>query len=89
MTFLSPIIGLFRNVRFIGVEPLGVLYAKGHGVAQDYTMAYVWYNIAAAQGQADARKNREAVAAELDAASLAKAQKLSKEYFKRYVEPFQ
>ena len=44
---------------------------------------------AAEQGHADANKNREAVAAKLDAASLAEAQKLSKEYFKRYVEPFQ
>ena len=68
---------------------LGVLYAKGHGVAQDYTMAYVWYNIAAAQGHAFAEKARDAVAAKLDATSLAKAQKLSREYFKRYVEPFQ
>ena len=24
MTFLSPIMGLFRNVRFIGVEPMGM-----------------------------------------------------------------
>ena len=52
-------------------------------------MAYVWYNIAAAQGNADTKKSRDAVAAKLDAASLAEAQKLSKEYFKRYVEPFQ
>ena len=52
-------------------------------------MAYVWYNIAAAQGDDDAEKKRDAVAAKLDAASLAEAQKLSKEYFKRYVEPFQ
>jgi len=44
---------------------------------------------AAEQGDADARKNRDAVAGELDDASLAEAQRLSKEYFKRYVEPFQ
>ena len=28
---------------------LGLPYCDGEGVAQDYTMAYVWYNIAAAQ----------------------------------------
>ncbi len=67
---------------------LGVLYHNGQGVPQDYSMAYVWYDIAAAQGEADAEKNRDAVAAQLDPASLAEAQKLSKEYFKRYVEPF-
>ena len=68
---------------------LGVRYDRGDGVAQDYTMAYVWYSIAAAQGHADAEKSRDAVAAKLDAASLAEAQKLSTEYLKRYVEPFQ
>ena len=67
---------------------LGGLYDRGQGVAQNHTMAYAWYNIAAAQGHADAEKDRDGVAAKLDAASLAEAQKLSKEYFKRYVEPF-
>ena len=52
-------------------------------------MAYLWHNSAAARGHAAATKNRDAVAAKLDAASLAEAQKLSKEYLERYVEPFQ
>ena len=69
---------------------LGVLrYEKGEGVARDYSMAYIWWDIAAAQGHGAARKYRDAVTAELDAASLPEAQKLSKEYFKRYAEPFQ
>ncbi len=68
---------------------LGALYQNADGVAQDYTMAYVWHNSAAARGHATASKNRAAVVAKLDAASLAEAQELSKEYFKRYVEPFQ
>ena len=68
---------------------LGALYQNADGVAQDYTMAYVWHNSAAARAHATASKNRDAVVAKLDAASLAEAQELSKEYFKRYVEPFQ
>ena len=68
---------------------LGALYHNADGVEQDYAMAYVWHNSAAARGHAAAGKNRDAVVAKLDAASLAEAQKLSKEYFKRYVEPFQ
>ena len=68
---------------------LGALYQNADGVAQDYTMAYVWHNSAAARDHATASKNRDAVVAKLDAASLAEAQELSKEYFKRYVEPFQ
>ena len=44
---------------------------------------YVWFDIAAAE------KDRDHVAAKLDATSLAEAQKLSKAYFTLYVEPFQ
>ena len=68
---------------------LGILYAEGLGVAQDYAMAYVWYNLAAAQGDAAAKKHLDIVAEKLDTVSLARAQTLSNEYFKLYVEPFQ
>lgn len=36
---------------------LGVMYAKGHGVPQDYTAAMKWYRLAADQGKADAQFN--------------------------------
>ena len=68
---------------------LGLLYSEGHGIPQDYVTAYAWANIAAAQGNETALRNRDLAAAKLDAASLVEAQKLSKEYFKLYVEPFQ
>ena len=68
---------------------LGVLYDHGQGVPQDYVTAYAWFNLAAAQGADNAKKARDIVAEKLDTASLARAQKLSDEYFKLYVEPFQ
>ena len=52
-------------------------------------MVYVWYALAAAQGYTFAIDLRDEVAEKLDADSLAKAQTLSNEYFKLYVEPFQ
>ncbi len=36
---------------------LGVMYAKGQGVPQDYTAAAKWYRLAAEQGNADAQFN--------------------------------
>ncbi len=36
---------------------LGVMYSKGHGVAQDYKEAVRWYQLAAKQGDADAQYN--------------------------------
>ena len=68
---------------------LGYLYDHGQGVAQDYVAAYVWYKIAATQGYAFAMASRDIAAEKLNTASLAEAQKLSTEYFKLYVEPFQ
>ena len=46
------------------------------------------FGLAAEQGDAVGKKSRDIVAAKLDPTSLAEAQKLSAEYFKRYVEPF-
>ena len=68
---------------------LGFLYSKGQGVPQDYVTAYAWFNLATALGHAEARNSRDIVAEKLDTVSIARAQKLSDEYFKRYVEPFQ
>ncbi len=41
MTFLSPIIGLFRNVRFIGVEPLIRIYNKTTHLAKKVRHFYL------------------------------------------------
>jgi len=68
---------------------LGVLYANGQGIAQDIIKAYIWFNLAAAQGLHVAFKNREVLAEQMTPEMLANVQKLSKEYFERYVEPFQ
>ncbi len=56
---------------------------------QDYKLAYAWFNVAAAQGNENAIQNRDLASAKLDPASLAEAQKLSEQYHKSYVEPFQ
>jgi len=36
---------------------LGVIYANGQGVPQDYVEAIKWYRLAAAQGNVNARYN--------------------------------
>ena len=68
---------------------LGVSYGTGQGVPQDNRLAYAWFHVAAAQGNEPARYNRDIASAKLDPASLAEAQKLSEQYHKSYVEPFQ
>jgi len=55
------------------------MYANGRGVLQDLVMAYVWYNVAAANGKSKlAPKSRNFIGQRLSQSDLKKAQKLSK-----------
>lgn len=68
---------------------LAVLYANGQGVNQDIVLAYVWSNLAASQGVAQALENREIVAKEMSPQMLQRVRAISREYFQKYVAPFQ
>ena len=68
---------------------LGLMYAIGKGVPEDGVTAYAWLNIAAEQGQSSANEGKEHVAKHMTQSQVAKAQKLSREYWTRYVIPFQ
>ncbi len=54
---------------------LGVLYGRGLGVAQDLAQSWLWFSLAAQQGDADAGKKRDEIAAKLDPKAYAEAQK--------------
>ena len=68
---------------------LGFMYDNGEGVPEDDVTAYAWLNIAAAQGQSSANEGKEQVAKYMTQSQVVKAQKLSREYWTRYVIPFQ
>ena len=59
---------------------LGLMYANGQGVPQDYIQAHMWFNLATAQNDANAAKNRDIVAAKMAPAQIAEAQKLAREW---------
>ena len=59
-------------------DNLGVMYSKGQGVTQDYVEVHMWFNLAAAQGNDHARKNRDIVAKRMITGQIAEAQKLAK-----------
>nr|WP_279496422.1 hypothetical protein [Aeromonas veronii] len=64
---------------------LGLMYATGDGVAQDYQQAYAWASSAVANdGNADTVKLRDLIAKKLTPNALAQAQALGGEYFKKY-----
>ncbi|MEX2650136.1 MAG: ankyrin repeat domain-containing protein [Alphaproteobacteria bacterium] len=56
---------------------LGKLYEEGLGVPQNFVEAHRWYNLAAAQGDAEARTARDAIAEKMTAEELAEARKLA------------
>jgi TPR repeat protein len=65
---------------------LGFMYEIGQGVPQDYVQAYMWFNLAAAQGTRGAAEWRERLATRMTPAQIAEAQKLASEW-KPKLEP--
>jgi TPR repeat protein len=56
------------------------MYGVGRGVPQDDVMAYVWINLAAAQGNEVARTNLDIAANQMTPDQLAEAQRLAREW---------
>jgi uncharacterized protein len=68
----------------IGQQFLGEMSLNGHGVPQDYVLAHMWFNLAAAAGIIKgAVEDRDMVAAKMTPAQIAEAQKLAREWMPR------
>jgi localization factor PodJL len=69
--------GWFQKAAALGVRDsqfnLAILYARGLGIEQNLSQSYTWFSVAATQGDDDAAKKRDEVAARLDAKTLAAA----------------
>ncbi len=59
---------------------LSISYWFGTGCAQDRVRSYMWANLAAAQGYADAIKNRDWLEKQLTPDQIAEAQRLTREW---------
>lgn len=62
---------------------LGLRCSKGEGVLSDDVTAYAWHNIAAANGNVDAKEAKVSLAKIMTSESVIKAQELSKEMLKK------
>ena len=62
---------------------LGLMYFKGEGVPEDDVKAYAWMNLAAAQGDEDAVKVKDALKKRMPPGQVAEAQKLASELWDR------
>jgi uncharacterized protein len=58
---------------------LGASYANGQGVVQNFVLAHMWFNIAAANSIENAAENRNRVAELMTAQQIAEAQTLAQQ----------
>jgi TPR repeat protein len=63
---------------------LGVTYATGAGVTQDYVQAHLWFNLSVARSTGETReravRGRDLAAGQLTPAALNEAQRLAREW---------
>jgi len=59
---------------------LGVMYAEGLGVPQDFVQAHMWFNLAGAGGYEPAPELRAIMAKHLTPAQIDDAQRLAREW---------
>jgi TPR repeat protein len=59
---------------------LGSMYFKGEGVPRDLVTSYMWFSLAAAQGDDTATKARDRLAAHMTPAQIAEAKKRASEW---------
>jgi TPR repeat protein len=61
---------------------LGLRYANGLGVAQNFIEAHKWFNIAAARGLAEARAMRAEISEDMSRAEIEEAQRQAREWLR-------
>ena len=59
---------------------LGEMYAVGRGIPEDYVLAHMWLNLAAAKGEPKAETFRETVASKMTPEQMAEAQRLARDW---------
>ena len=60
---------------------LGWMYYNGEGVPENNVRAYVWYSVAAAQGNETARANKDIISETLTPEQLARGQDMASRCF--------
>jgi TPR repeat protein len=63
---------------------LGHMYRNGLGVPEDDVLAYMWWNLAAAQGHARARENKDILEQRMTREQIAEGQRLSREWIEAH-----
>ena len=60
------------------------MYTLGFGVPEDDLLAYMWLNLAAAQGIVDAQRGKDPLEQQMTREQIAEAQRLSREWLEAH-----
>jgi TPR repeat protein len=63
---------------------LGFMYVLGEGVPEDLVLAYMWYNLSAAQGDEGAQDNKELIVPDMTREQIGEAQWMSREWLEAH-----
>jgi uncharacterized protein len=67
-----------------GLFQLGLMHCVGREVPLDLVAAHKWFNLAAMRGNAEAKRYRMEIAAEMSRAEIAEAQRQAREWLSRH-----
>ena len=67
-----------REGDLISQKTIADRYENGDGVPEDYVMAYVWWNVASAGDDTEAKKRKRRLAKKMTKEQIAEAQTLSR-----------
>ncbi len=59
---------------------VGLMYSIGNGVPLDLVVAHKWFNLAAMNGNDEARTNRAEIAMDMSTDEISEAQKMAREW---------
>jgi hypothetical protein len=62
------------------------MYANGQGVRPDHVKAYMWWTIAAANGEERSKKSHDLLAKHLTPTQIAEANRLAREWLDKHRE---
>ncbi|HWB46560.1 MAG TPA: hypothetical protein VG900_14045 [Hyphomicrobiaceae bacterium] len=63
---------------------LGLMYCAGRDVEYDLVSAHKWFNLASLRGNAEAKRYRMEISAEMTKAEIAEAQRQAREWLSRH-----
>ena len=63
---------------------LGIMYDTGDGVPEDDVLAYMWANLAAAQGHENAQEIQNIIEERMTREQIAEAQRMSREWIEEH-----